>query len=194
MASKTEVKGCDCTKPYSYGIEGGEGPSRVDAYGHPLCGCRSVFRCLHGREMEWDPAAGRYRVKYLSYFAATESESPEQGPQDLGARSPRRAPALDVDAPSSRLVAFTLWGAASKLGLSGGKVRVAAGQSAIARVVARLERDSGLVCCGGPRSEGTALERGRPVADHWAVTLGQRCHGGGFTPEGEVWIAIQREG
>lgn len=57
-------------------------------------------------------------------------------------------------------------------------------------VVRACERKSGLVCCAGPRSEGTALEKGKPYANHYAFTLGYPAYGGGFNPVAQVWISI----
>lgn len=66
-------------------------------------------------------------------------------------------------------------------------------ESKIEAVVRACERSSGLVCCAGPRNEGTALERGQPYEYHHAFTLGRPVCGGGFSPEAEVWIAIPVE-
>jgi len=82
------------------------------------------------------------------------------------------------------------WGSAAKLGLTDGKVRVAEGERPIDKVVARLQRDSGLVCCAGPRDEGVNLEDDVVVSRQWVLTSGRPCRGGGFTPEGEVWVSI----
>lgn len=54
-------------------------------------------------------------------------------------------------------------------------------------VTTSLERRTGLVICGGPRSEGVALNAGKPSARHYACTLGSPCRGGGWTPRAEVW-------
>lgn len=93
----------------------------------------------------------------------------------------------------TELVAFSVWGkAADKLGLSAGRVRVADGESVVDRVVARLERDSGLRAWR-PRSDGMVLDRhGRPAAEHYQVTLGRPAKGGGLNVAGEVWFSIPR--
>lgn len=57
-------------------------------------------------------------------------------------------------------------------------------------VVRACERASRLVCCAGPRNEGTALNRGEPKAHHYAFTLGRPARGGGYSPEAEIWVSI----
>lgn len=57
-------------------------------------------------------------------------------------------------------------------------------------VVRACQRSSGLVCCAGPRNEGTSLSGGQPHENHYAFTLGRSVTGGGFSPRAEVWISI----
>ena len=84
---------------------------------------------------------------------------------------------------------FRTWGRGPGSGLDA--VAVAESyESHIAAVVRSLERRTGLVCCGGPKGEGTALHKGKPEAHHYCVTLGSPCRGGGYTPRAEIWIAI----
>lgn len=85
---------------------------------------------------------------------------------------------------------FSAWGDAARLGIADGSVRVDDGDDVVDRVVARLERDSGLKAWR-PRSDGTALDgSGNPEANHYQVTLGRRARGGGLDVEGEVWFSI----
>lgn len=79
------------------------------------------------------------------------------------------------------------WG---KLGLGEIRVRIQNWQYSEEAVAASISRRLGLVWCGGPRNEGTALNRGRPESHHYAGTLGKPCRGGGYTPKGEIWFAI----
>ncbi len=85
---------------------------------------------------------------------------------------------------------YSLWGSAAKLGLSDAYA-MSDGISDIGRVVASLERRSGLVACGGPQNQGVALSHGKPAARHYSVTLGEPCPGGGWIPRGQVWIALE---
>lgn len=85
---------------------------------------------------------------------------------------------------------FSVWGAAARLGLSDGRVKVAEGDDVVARVVARLERDSGRKAWH-PKAEGTALDSaGNPEAYHYHVTLGRPTRYGGLNVDGEVWFSI----
>lgn len=91
----------------------------------------------------------------------------------------------------SHRIAYSVWGAATKLGLSDSYAMSDGVSPDIDRVVASLERRSGLACCAGPRDDGTALLHGRPVAYHYTIMLGSPCPGGGWTPRGQVWIALE---
>ena len=45
------------------------------------------------------------------------------------------------------------------------------------------------------RHDGTAIERGRPVAEHYQITLGDpvaRRYGGGYSVVGELWVGVRR--
>jgi hypothetical protein len=85
-------------------------------------------------------------------------------------------------------VYYRTWGSAAP---QDGYVLVTDGDNdVVGKVVAKIMRDSRLVCCAGPRSDGTRLERGEPVEHHYQITLGKPCPGGGWTPEGEVWFSI----
>ncbi len=64
------------------------------------------------------------------------------------------------------------------------------GESRLEAVARSIERRTGLVWCGGPRSDGSAVERGRVTAHHYAGTLGSPCDGGGWTPRAELWFSI----
>ena len=80
------------------------------------------------------------------------------------------------------------WG---RLGIGTIAVRVADGEAVADAVARSITRRTGLAWCGGPRSDGTALDdSGRPASYHWCGTLGRPCAGGGWTPEGAVWFAI----
>lgn len=90
-------------------------------------------------------------------------------------------------------ISFRVWGkACDRLGISGGRVRVSDDDSAVDRVVARLERDSGLTAWRAC-SDGTAVEKGKPFAHHYHVTMGRPAKGGGLNVEGEVWFSIPVE-
>jgi hypothetical protein len=92
---------------------------------------------------------------------------------------------------------FRMWGdAADRLGLSrSGKVRVDSEyQTALERVVARIERESGYKVCGGPRHDGAELDfMGRTKANHYEIALGTPSQTGGYTSAGRVWISIPVE-
>ena len=90
------------------------------------------------------------------------------------------------------MITVNLWGnGARKFGLDTVRVRVDPVWGASASVVRSLERRTGLVCCAGPRSEGTALDRhGDPESRHHVCTLGRPVRGGGYCPEGEFWFSI----
>lgn len=66
-------------------------------------------------------------------------------------------------------------------------------ESSYEAVARSICRRTGLVWCGGPRSEGSACGGGRVTSHHYAGTLGSRCYGGGWTPEAEVWFSIEAE-
>lgn len=86
---------------------------------------------------------------------------------------------------------FQVWGAATRLGLSDSYAMTDGVTSDIDRVIALLERRTGLWCCAGPKDEGTAISHGEPYAHHYSVTFGSPCPGGGFTPRGQVWISLE---
>jgi len=67
------------------------------------------------------------------------------------------------------------------------------GESPIDAVVRSVERTTGLQVCGGPRSDGYAVERGHKTAAHYQMTLGRPCRGGGWSPEAELWVSIPVE-
>lgn len=63
----------------------------------------------------------------------------------------------------------------------------------LSAVVGALARKNRMECCGGPQSQGTALDRhGNPDANHYSLTLGRPCPGGGYTPVYEIWVSIRR--
>jgi len=64
------------------------------------------------------------------------------------------------------------------------------GESPIEAVIRSVQRTTGLCLCGGPRLEGQIVEKRRPVATQWAMTLGRPVRGGGFEPRAELWISI----
>ena len=85
---------------------------------------------------------------------------------------------------------YSLWGDAKKLGLRDGYALSDGFSSDIDRVVNSLEWRSGLEKCGGPQNQGVAFGVNGSVYHHYSVTLGELCPGGGWTPKGQVWIAI----
>lgn len=91
-----------------------------------------------------------------------------------------------------RTITIKSWG---RHGLGPFRVRVdddleyCSAEEAVARSVARR---TGL-CVVTMRQDGTALERGRPESRHYQITLGKplpRRLGGGWSVEGELWVAI----
>lgn len=61
-------------------------------------------------------------------------------------------------------------------------------ESASEAVARSIARRTGLVWCGGPRSDGIA--DGGAGDAHFVGTLGSPAHGGGWTPRMEVWFSI----
>ena len=60
-------------------------------------------------------------------------------------------------------------------------------------VVRAICRSTRLWVCAGPRSEGSALEKGKVTAHLFAMTLGTPCRGGGYSPVAEVWFSLPAE-
>ena len=58
-------------------------------------------------------------------------------------------------------------------------------------IASSIERRTGLVWCGGPRSDGQSFGS-EPVALHFTGTLGRPCPGGGYTPQGDCWYSFAR--
>lgn len=91
------------------------------------------------------------------------------------------------------LVPFQTWGRGPGSNVEGSVRLEPTGYSddtaeAIAR---RLERETGLRVCAGPRSEGSSLDgKARLESHHYAITLGYPVSGGGYSPEAEVWFSF----
>lgn len=64
-------------------------------------------------------------------------------------------------------------------------------ESDAARVAAAIARRAGLHVVT-MRPDCSRLEGGVVVGDQYQITLGRPCPGGGWTPEGEVWIDVPR--
>lgn len=57
------------------------------------------------------------------------------------------------------------------------------------KIAGALERQTGLVCCAGPKAEHTEVTReGKATAYCYSITLGSPCPGGGFIPRTQVWF------
>lgn len=85
-------------------------------------------------------------------------------------------------------VAFSTWGRGAGADIDG-VVRTNELRTAIDAVVRRVERETGLHCCGGPRLDSTT--QGKPI---YQATFGRRVHGGGYEPKSEVWFSIESGG
>lgn len=72
-----------------------------------------------------------------------------------------------------------------------GDIRVR--DASLENILRRLERETGLKVCSRPCSQGIALERGKPSAAHYSVTLGRPVKGGGYSPEAEIWFSVPIE-
>lgn len=84
------------------------------------------------------------------------------------------------------LIEFETWGTGPGRGLRG-KVRVDRPGEAPRAVAVRLERETGLSVCGGPRVEGSASG-----ATHFQVSLGRSLgRGYGYEPKSDLWFSIR---
>lgn len=81
-------------------------------------------------------------------------------------------------------VAFRAWGRGPAAGIRG-TVRVREEEMPWAAVVRRLERETRLACCGGPRHDCDGV---------WEVQLGRRLRTGGFEPMSLVFFTYRSAG
>ncbi len=65
----------------------------------------------------------------------------------------------------------------------------ASDQDAVYRAISAR---NGLQRCGAVSRAGHGTKAGRITSDHYVATLGRPCPGGGWIPEAEVWIVIDR--
>lgn len=169
---------------------------------HGVRGYRSDYRdlttptagmggwCLFGENRE---AAERFAAAAAPLVAAARQEyEQEQEYERAEIERQDRDYAAAMEAwharyPHGRRVHFQSWGTGAP---GDGYAIERDAEGAVRAVVRSLERRTGLSVCAGPRSEGTALEQGEPSENHYAVTLGRPCRGGGWTPEAEVWFSI----
>ena len=82
------------------------------------------------------------------------------------------------------------WGRA---GIGTITVRVRDGERAADAACRSLARRHGLSVAGGPCPQGTAVERGVSVADHYSATLGRWSREWQvYTDLQDVWMAVKR--
>lgn len=95
-----------------------------------------------------------------------------------------------------KILDVSAWGVAvGRLGLVPGAFRVRRTGSDftdVAAVVRSVERRTRLRVCGGPCSQGTALDgRGHSTAHQYSMTLGRPCRTGGYSVVAELWVSIK---
>jgi len=84
------------------------------------------------------------------------------------------------------MITVNTWGSG---GIGTIRVRVSEPYTTSEAAARSIQRRTGLHLATW-RSDGTALERGEPVANHYTGTLARPCPGGGWTPVSEIWASI----
>ena len=64
------------------------------------------------------------------------------------------------------------------------------GETSIAAICRAIDAKNRPIMCVTCQHNGTALKGGKPESSHYQITLGRPVKSGGYSVEGNVWIAI----